>query len=287
MTMQASQSVLGDQLVLVVDDNAINREFLRAVLDQHVAGIRVAQDGATALEMVREWRPDLVLMDLHMPGMDGLETWRRMCAQLGPPPPSTVVLTADWRPEERKRLLGEGFDAFLGKPVDAETLLDCLRNVIARPPGAGASAYQQSTARADGAPPLLDDQRALATANRQQALVAQMRTLLLDELHDASDQFDARIARGDTQAVRDMIHQLKGGCGYAGATRLMAACGEFERALAGPHPGAAYLQLVRALAQTQLALQQAITERSNGPSSNRESIPATNNHGSARANPEA
>lgn len=260
---QTLQNLLAEQTVLVVDDNAINREFLRTVLDDLVAEIRVAQDGPTALEMVSDWRPDLVLMDMHMPGMDGLEAWRRMRRELDPAP-RAVVLTADWRPEERRRLLAAGFDAFLGKPVDSGTLIECLRNVVTGRSAGDDSPFIQSTGRADAGPLLLDDERALAATNRNETLVAQMRTMLLDDLRDAGRRLDQLIADGELEQTKAAIHRIKGGCGYAGAIQLQDACGEMERTLEGPRPGADYLQLARTLELTRLALGRAVVERDQG-----------------------
>lgn len=242
---------------MVVDDNAINREFLRTVLDEHVAGIRVAQDGPAALEMVRDWSPDLVLMDLHMPGMDGLEAWHHMARELDPKP-LAVVLTADWRAEERKRLLAAGFDAFLGKPVDSATLIECLRKVVTGQCAGADTPSIQPAGRTDAGPPLLDDMRALAATNRNEALVTQMRTMLLDEVRDTGRYLDRLISDGDLEQTKAAIHRLKGSCGYAGAARLEDACAEMERALEGPHPGAGYLQLARTLELTRLALERAV-----------------------------
>lgn len=256
---QALQNLLAEQTVLVVDDNAINREFLRTVLDDQVAEIRVAQDGPAALEIVRDWRPDLVLMDMHMPGMDGLETWRRMRRELDPAP-RAIILTADWRPEERRRLLAAGFDAFLGKPVASGTLIECLRNVVTGRSAGDGSPFIQPTGRADAGPPLLDDQRALAAANQNEALVAQMRTMLLDDLRDAGTRLDQLIAGGEQEQTKAAIHRIKGSCGYAGAAWLQDACGELEQTLDGPRPGAGYLQFARTLELTRIALGRAVSD---------------------------
>lgn len=254
---QTPQNLLAEQSVLIVDDNAINREFLRTVLDDQVAEIHLAQDGPAALDTVRERRPDLVLMDMHMPGMDGLETWRRMRRELDPPP-HAVVLTADWRPEERRRLLAAGFDAFLGKPVDSGTLIRCLRNVVAGRSTSEDSPLVQPTGRADAGSLLLDDERALAATNRNRALMMQMRAMLLDDLRDAGFRLDQLIAEGEREHVKAAVHRIKGSCGYAGAAQLQDACGEMERALDGPRAGAGYLQLARTLELTRLALQRAV-----------------------------
>ena len=124
--------------ILVADDNPINLAVARAVLEAAGAVVETAPDGAQALERLRFEAFDLVLMDVHMPHMDGIEAVGRLRAgQSGPADIPVVALTADAMPGEESRLKALGFDALQHKPVQPAALIaaimDVLENRPARP----------------------------------------------------------------------------------------------------------------------------------------------------------
>jgi signal transduction histidine kinase len=124
--------------ILVADDNPINLAVARAVLEAAGAVVETAADGAQALERLRFEAFDVVLMDVHMPHMDGVEAVGRLRAgQSGPADIPVVALTADAMPGEESRLKGLGFDALQHKPVQPAALIaaimDVLENRPARP----------------------------------------------------------------------------------------------------------------------------------------------------------
>src|SRR6056297_1244613 len=107
-----------DLAVLAVDDHQINRDFIQAALAPAVASLELAGTGYEAVERCRSRRFDIVLMDLHMPDMDGLTAWEQIRGQAtGELSMRVIALTADSRPEERERLRCAGFHGFLSKPV--------------------------------------------------------------------------------------------------------------------------------------------------------------------------
>ncbi len=113
--------------VLIVDDHQIVREGLRLILET-ASGIDVAgeaADGAEALRLVAELNPDVVLMDLRMPGMDGLTTIERL--QQEHPQVSVVILTTYNEDELMLRGLRAGARGYLLKDTDRQTLLDTIR----------------------------------------------------------------------------------------------------------------------------------------------------------------
>jgi two-component system sensor histidine kinase BarA len=113
--------------VLVAEDNRINALVIRSFLEQ--AGHRVVwvENGADALAMLGRSRFDMVLMDMRMPQVDGLEATRRWRMQESPDHRTPIVaLTANATVEDRERCLAAGMDAFLSKPVEQQQLLDLL-----------------------------------------------------------------------------------------------------------------------------------------------------------------
>ena len=125
--------------VLVVDDNAINQTVARAILEAAGAAVATVGDGHTALARLRIEDFDVVLMDVHMPGMDGVEAVRRIrSGQGGRVDLPVVALTADAMAGDAERLLAQGFDDAHPKPIQPAGLLATVaelrgETVFARP----------------------------------------------------------------------------------------------------------------------------------------------------------
>jgi DNA-binding response OmpR family regulator len=104
------------RMILVVDDDVVVRNLLREVLTAHGYGVCMAQSGVEALELVMRQRPDLVLLDIAMPGMDGIETLRRIrdcCPQV-----PIVMLTAYGDVETASLALRQGAVDYVPKPFN-------------------------------------------------------------------------------------------------------------------------------------------------------------------------
>jgi signal transduction histidine kinase len=112
--------------VLVVEDNDDARETLRRMLELEGHRVRVAADGLSGLEAVRAALPEIALIDVGLPKMDGYELARRIRAEFAANRPYLVAVTGYGLPDDRKRTREAGFDLHLVKPVDAATLADVL-----------------------------------------------------------------------------------------------------------------------------------------------------------------
>ncbi len=119
--------------VLVVDDNPDVRELIAAVLERAQAEVATAASADEALEAVKSKRPDVLLCDLHMPGIDGFElihrvrAWERTGGAGAPIPAAAVSAYASLG--RRLRHARDEFQAFLTKPVDPETLVRTVRDL--------------------------------------------------------------------------------------------------------------------------------------------------------------
>jgi CheY-like chemotaxis protein len=109
--------------VLIVEDNAENRDMLSRRLARRGYAVAVAEDGHAGLAAARRTRPDLVLMDLSLPGLDGWEATRRLKADPETREIPVIALTAHALAEDRARALDAGCDEFDTKPVELERLL--------------------------------------------------------------------------------------------------------------------------------------------------------------------
>jgi DNA-binding response OmpR family regulator len=122
-------SELKDKLVLVVDDEPRMTNFIRLNLELEGMRIATATNGREALDSAREDMPDLVLLDVMMPTMDGFETLKRL-RQFSPVP--VIMLTAKDDEEDRVRGLELGADDYIGKPFSHRELLSRIKAVLRR-----------------------------------------------------------------------------------------------------------------------------------------------------------
>ena len=116
--------------VLVVDDQFENRDWLMKLLTTVGFTVRDAEDGERALRSWQEWNPDLILMDVHMPVLDGLEATRRIKAGDRGKETLIVVLTASAMEADRHAVAHSGADGFLSKPCREEELLEKIRSLL-------------------------------------------------------------------------------------------------------------------------------------------------------------
>jgi two-component system, sensor histidine kinase len=113
--------------VVVVEDEADIRDAMQALLESWGLEVQVAEDGGRGLEMILEERPDVALIDIAMPGIDGYTVARRVRSKLGASAPRLVALTGFGREEDRKRAREAGFDTHLIKPAAPRDLRRALR----------------------------------------------------------------------------------------------------------------------------------------------------------------
>jgi signal transduction histidine kinase/DNA-binding NarL/FixJ family response regulator len=140
--------------VLIVDDVAWNRELLGAFLGEAGHRLSYAGNGRDALELVRRDAPDVVLMDLRMPIMDGREATRLLREELGERAPKVIAVTASSMNRDQAVLSSE-FDGFIRKPVTRESLYHALLELLGRrepeaPAGEGDGEIEAATALAGG-----------------------------------------------------------------------------------------------------------------------------------------
>ncbi|HEU0201977.1 MAG TPA: ATP-binding protein [Burkholderiaceae bacterium] len=127
--------------VVLIEDNDAVRDSLRTQLELGGHRVVTERDGLAGLETVLSTRPDLALIDIDLPTLDGYEIVRRLRASFEAPPPLLVAMTGYGQPEDRRRAFDAGFDDHLTKPVAQETLDEVLRDaeMAAAPRAAGTA----------------------------------------------------------------------------------------------------------------------------------------------------
>ena len=118
------------QRILVVDDTPANIKLLGDLLS--VKGYRVctATNGEEGLAQVAKEKPDLVLMDIQLPGINGIEAFKQIRGNAATKGIPVVALTASVTPTDRSAITAAGFDAFLGKPINLKEFLDTVKRLL-------------------------------------------------------------------------------------------------------------------------------------------------------------
>jgi two-component system cell cycle response regulator DivK len=127
---------VADELILIVEDNEKNRKLVRDVLRHHGYRTLEAGSGEEALELTAAGPPDLILMDIELPGMDGIEALTRLKADGETAAVPVCALTAFAMSDDRERCLRAGFDGYLVKPISVTEFPRQVREML----GAGEAA---------------------------------------------------------------------------------------------------------------------------------------------------
>ena len=220
--------------LLVAEDNEVNRKVAGLMLGRLGQRPDIVANGQEALEAVRRTAYDLVLMDVQMPVMDGLEATRRIRAELPPErQPRIVAMTANALVEHQAQSIEAGMDDHLAKPVRTEDLVAVLARAGATVPGEdGPASAPGGAPRPRTGPPVLDPGVLDTLVSAMGEAGAQVRESLVAAWHrDASESVQrlARAARdGDGASAAGIGHAIKSASASVGAMRLSAACAALE-----------------------------------------------------------
>lgn len=121
---------MSDRLILVVEDNEKNLKLVRDILRYEGFDVMEARTAEDGVALAAERLPDLVLMDVQLPGMDGVEALRRLRRRSATASMPVVAVTALAMKDDRVRLLEAGFDGYLEKPISASALGDQVREFL-------------------------------------------------------------------------------------------------------------------------------------------------------------
>src|SRR5687768_2091288 len=116
--------------VLIVDDNPMNMKLVRVLLTGEGYEVRTAADALEALDILKEWRPLLILMDIQLPGIDGLELTHRLKSDSATEQIIIIGLTAYAMKGDEERILAAGCDAYIAKPIDTRMLPGVIATLI-------------------------------------------------------------------------------------------------------------------------------------------------------------
>jgi two-component system sensor histidine kinase RpfC len=258
--------------VLVADDNRVNRRVLQRILESAGHRATLVANGEQALDALDEQHFDIVLMDVNMPVLDGIEATRLYQVQsLGRRRVPIVALTADAMPETQRRCLDAGMEACLIKPVTPHVLLDAVRthalpDALPQAPAPITDLASHPRFRPGSLAVIeesaLADLHALGGRDFVDGVVGDF----LEEADSLLADLAAASREGDSVSFRARAHALRSAAANVGARGLADLCRAGEGA--GPAElGPAGLHLVERLRTEFLRVRQALDSRAGGASS--------------------
>ena len=137
-------------LILVVEDNEVNQLLTASVLEREGFEVDLAGSSVEAMERLDSRKPDLILMDIQLPGMDGLALTRRLKADPGTANITVVALTAHAMSGDREQTLAAGCAGYISKPIDTRTFGSQVREFLALHNTVPASGPARTDARLNG-----------------------------------------------------------------------------------------------------------------------------------------
>jgi PAS domain S-box-containing protein len=201
--------------ILVAEDNALNQQVVQHLLARKGHTVQIAKDGRDALTALGRGAFDLMLLDVHMPELDGfrvIEKLRRREQGTGRHLP-VIALTARSMKGDREHCLQAGMDDFLGKPIRRKELFAAIERVLA--PRSQESGIRSEASEGVGPPTgegvrLLDAGTLLTACDADSELLAQMRAIFQSDAPGHLERVSAALAARDPAAVRESAHKLRG-----------------------------------------------------------------------------
>ena len=257
--------------LLLAEDNTLNQEVAGELLRQLGFAVDMAGDGAIAVERARERHYDLILMDIQMPHLDGLQATRQIRALPGHAQTPIVAMTANAFAEDRAAALAAGMNDHLPKPVDPAQLARVLARLLPHAVDATGSTPTPSVATS---PPTLQNEAQMraqlqgvagfqleqglrSLGNNFAALVRLLQRMVVEHPHDAQKALQAWQS-GDLAETQRILHTLKGLAGTAGLTGLQVAAQQAEARVQATPQGGVDADTQHALQDLDARLQQLV-----------------------------
>lgn len=209
---------LNGKRILIVDDEPFNRKLLKIILVQWGAIVEEAHDGENALSLINARPYDLILMDVRMPGMSGIEITQRLRSDQDELKRKMIIIaiTASNDPEKEKRCLDAGMNAFLSKPFTERGLYELINDVINNTP-------------IDTKETMINLTELAKLGNGDQKFMNEMLSLFVKGAQEALKSVQEAFVLNDRKAIMDSAHKIAPSCRHLGAIKLLDLVKNLEK----------------------------------------------------------
>lgn len=211
--------------VLVVDDDELNRRMMRLILSRENHQVKIASSGFEALDAAQSEEFDIILMDLQMPEMDGVETSRKIRAiESNGRHAYIVALTASYLPEKGHELFQAGIDNYIAKPFDVEHLRQMLKH--------GLDHRQNNSTHGGVSPaelPVLNTTMGIKRVGGDDASYKDLLSDFVKQLPDKVMILEESLTERDMETLSRFAHNIKGVSANLGALQLSKYAGRLEK----------------------------------------------------------
>ena len=217
--------------VLLVEDNAVNRKLATRILEKLGHRVHEAHDGAIAVAMTANHDYDVILMDMQMPVMDGIEATQAIRArETGGRHLPIIALTANAMSGDRERCIDAGMDDYVSKPIEAAALVAALQRVTAaaQPQNVAPTSDTNSTALPQTESPAYNRAEALTRAADDEELLAEIIDIFLAETPALVEQIGSYLESGDCDRAFRAAHTVKGSSSNLSADAVTEAARAVE-----------------------------------------------------------
>ncbi len=224
--------------ILLAEDNLVNQKVAIKALEKLGYSADTANDGAQALQATRDKRYDLILMDVQMPVMDGLEATRQIrdghSGSLNPAV-TIVALTAHAMAGDKERCLNMGMDDYLAKPIKAAELQEVISRWLTTGPMGAESEPMPDILSVPQKPaaPVFDEKVLLDLLEGDDEAAGEIAAQYLEDLSGQVEGLRQAIQEGDIESIKGRAHQLKGASASVGAEAMRFCAADIEKNATG------------------------------------------------------
>ena len=217
--------------ILLAEDNLGNQKVATYLLETRGHQVEVAADGRQAVQLATQRAYDVILMDLQMPGMDGLEATAAIRAvQTGKPRTPIIAVTAHAMKGDRERCLAAGMDGYLSKPIDCDELIA----VVEGDPTSSTNGNRLSISGEADQWVIFNPGLALRHCLGDVDVLIEMAECFLNDVYELFPQMHAALQESNWAKLASLAHRLKGSLLYLGASSATESAAELENLCHGP-----------------------------------------------------
>jgi signal transduction histidine kinase/CheY-like chemotaxis protein/HPt (histidine-containing phosphotransfer) domain-containing protein len=213
--------------ILVAEDNPINQQLVQVLLEERGHAVTLVNNGRAALDTLEQASFDVVLMDVQMPEMDGLQATARLRERersIGGAHTRVIAMTDHALKGDRERCLAAGMDDYLAKPIHEPVLLAVVEGGSPSPP----ESEERGLDKSPTALPIFDQATALARVRGKHALLRKLVGIFLEQAEPLLHEARSAIATGDSPALERAAHTLKSSTGSLCAPAATKAAEQLE-----------------------------------------------------------